>query len=232
MGETFRIMDRRVARRQREGIEHVGSKDVDQAGGLRERKRRQTREAIERAAITLVGEFGYGGVTVDAICARAGISQGTFFNYFPTKDAAIVGVGTFELKDEAVFAALDRYESPTLFHAVLSLFLDIVRGYDWDGDIAQMRIKLVKETPALMKLFLNNSFEYVEAFRASATAYLTSHEELRTCADTLDVADEASVAVSHALEAAKFALYQATKTPGASLMGADEVERILRSAIG
>ena len=171
-------------------------------------------------------------MTVDAICARAGISQGTFFNYFPTKDAAIVGVGTFELKDEAVFAALDRYESPTLFHAVLSLFLDIVRGYDWDGDIAQMRIKLVKETPALMKLFLNNSFEYVEAFRASATAYLASHEELRTCADTLDVADEASVAVSHALEAAKFALYQATKTPGASLMGADEVERILRSAIG
>ncbi|WP_139651461.1 TetR/AcrR family transcriptional regulator [Raoultibacter phocaeensis] len=200
--------------------------------GLRERKRRQTREAIERAAITLVGERGYAAVTVDDICARVGISQGTFFNYFPTKDAAIVGMGIFSLNDEAVFVALDRYMPATLFHAVLSLFLDIVRGFDWEGDIAKLRIELVKETPELMKLFLNNSFEYVDAFRASVAAYLAQHDELRACTDTLDAADEASAVVSHALEAAKFALYQATKRQGSALMSASEVEAVLRSLLG
>lgn len=210
----------------------MDSKKAEQTGGLRERKRRQTRDAIERAAIELVGEFGYGEVTVDAICSRAGISQGTFFNYFPTKDAAIVGIGTFDLKDEAIFAALDRFMPSTLFHAVLSLFLDIVRGYDWEDDIAKMRVGLVKDTPELMKLFLNNSFEYVEAFRSSAAAYLSLHQELRTRPDLLDVADEASMVVSHALEAAKFALYQSTKRPNAPLMSAQEVEAILRAAIG
>ena len=200
--------------------------------GLRERKRRRTRESIERAAITLVREFGYGGVTVDAICDRAEISQGTFFNYFPTKDAAIVGIGKFDLEDEAVFAALDRYMPDTFFHAVLSLFLDVVRSYDWDGDIARMRVELVKETPDLMKLFLNNSFEYVEAFRERAAAYLALHGELRTCAEVLDAADEAGLVVSHALEAAKFALYQATKDPQAKLPAAEDVEAILRAALG
>ena len=210
----------------------MGSKRDSKGEGLRERKRRQTREGIERAAIELVGERGYAEVTVDDICTRVGISQGTFFNYFPTKDAAIVGVGVFSLDDDAVFAALDRYMPSSLFHAVLSLFLDIVRGFDWEGDIAKMRMSLVKETPELMKLFLNNSFEYVEAFRASVAAYLAQHEELRARAEELDAPDEASVVVSHALEAAKFALYQATNKPGSPLMSAREVEEILRSVIG
>lgn len=210
----------------------MGSKGAEYGGGLRERKRRQTREAIEREAISLVSEFGYGEVTVDAICDRVGISQGTFFNYFPTKDAAIVGIGTFDVQDEAIFAALDRYMPATFFHAVLSLFLDIVRSFDWEGDIARMRVGLVKETPELMKLFLNNSFEYVEAFRTRAATYLALHEELRTCSETLDAADEASLVVSHALEAAKFALYQATKAPDAPLPSADEVEKTLRAMLG
>ena len=63
------------------------------AEGLRERKRRETRAAIERAAISLVDELGYDNVTVAMISERAVVSQGTFFNYFPTKDAAIVGLG-------------------------------------------------------------------------------------------------------------------------------------------
>lgn len=75
------------------------------AEGLRERKRRETRAAIERAAISLVDELGYDNVTVAMISERAVVSQGTFFNYFPTKDAAIVGLGLADLDAEAVHAA-------------------------------------------------------------------------------------------------------------------------------
>ena len=67
--------------------------DGGQSMGLRERKRRATRDAIERAAIALVSERGYDNVTVAQICELSSVSQGTFFNYFRTKDAAIVGIG-------------------------------------------------------------------------------------------------------------------------------------------
>ena len=40
------------------------------AEGLRERKRRETRAAIERAAISLVDELGYDNVTVAMISER------------------------------------------------------------------------------------------------------------------------------------------------------------------
>lgn len=53
--------------------------------------RADTTATIEHAAIELVLERGYTDVTVDMICAAAGVSQRTFFNHFKTKDAAILG---------------------------------------------------------------------------------------------------------------------------------------------
>lgn len=201
--------------------------NVEAPLGLREKKRRQTRDAIERAAITLVDERGYDGVTVEFICNRADISQGTFFNYFPTKDAAIVGIGVLDLDAEAVHAALDATMPATFFHAVLTLFLDTVGSYDWTSDIARMRVRLVKDTPELMRLFLNNTFEYVETFREIAGQYLAAHPELQACPDELTVQEEASIVVSQALEAAKFALYHATSTPDSSFPDAASVEAMM-----
>ena len=59
--------------------------------GLRERKRQATRRAIQLAAIDLVAEQGLDGTTVDEISRRADVSPRTFFNYFPSKEAAIIG---------------------------------------------------------------------------------------------------------------------------------------------
>jgi AcrR family transcriptional regulator len=59
--------------------------------GLRERKRQATRRAIQLAAIDLVAENGLEGTTVDEISRRADVSPRTFFNYFPSKEAAIIG---------------------------------------------------------------------------------------------------------------------------------------------
>lgn len=64
------------------------------AGGLRERKRRATLEAIERGAVDLALEHGYDTVTVEMICEVAMISQRTFFNYAGSKERAVLGVET------------------------------------------------------------------------------------------------------------------------------------------
>nr|WP_249667494.1 TetR/AcrR family transcriptional regulator [Cellulomonas fengjieae] len=59
--------------------------------GLRERKKLARREALIDATHRLVAEHGLDAVTVEAICEEAGVSTRTFFNYFETKDDAVLG---------------------------------------------------------------------------------------------------------------------------------------------
>lgn len=55
----------------------------------RERKKDETRERISQAAIQLFREKGFETATVDEIAARADVAKGTFFNYFPRKEAVL-----------------------------------------------------------------------------------------------------------------------------------------------
>jgi AcrR family transcriptional regulator len=54
--------------------------------GLRERKKRQTRDAIAQAAMTLFSEHGFDAVTVADVARAADVSEKTVFNYFPAKE--------------------------------------------------------------------------------------------------------------------------------------------------
>ncbi|MCU1482229.1 MAG: hypothetical protein JWQ19_3015 [Subtercola sp.] len=81
---------------------------------LRERKKRETRIAIHESALRLVAENGVEGASVDAICSEAGVSGRTFFNYYPTKFAAIVGIGVVQISDaqRAEFLRSDGENAP------------------------------------------------------------------------------------------------------------------------
>jgi AcrR family transcriptional regulator len=59
------------------------------AEGLRERKRRETRQRIAEVGQRLFLTRGYEGTTLDAIAAEADISRRAFFSYFKSKDDII-----------------------------------------------------------------------------------------------------------------------------------------------
>jgi AcrR family transcriptional regulator len=69
--------------------------------GLRERKKLQTRQAIHEAALHLIDEQGLEATTIDQICGAADVSSRTFFNYFPSKAAALLQLPDATISPEA-----------------------------------------------------------------------------------------------------------------------------------
>ena len=123
--------------------------------GLRERRRRQTSADIRGAAVRLVRERGFDKVTIDAICAEAGISVRTFFNYFPNKESAIV-YGPSDIPSELVeeFVAAGPASYSVVLDELIKLAAHHLRDMPPDRDQAETMLELAKTTPAMLAAFL------------------------------------------------------------------------------
>lgn len=81
------------------------------APGRRERRRAETRERLFRAAMQLFAERGFFETTTEEITEAADVGQGTFFNYFPTKQHVLTVLSEKQL--EKIMAARDEAEAGT-----------------------------------------------------------------------------------------------------------------------
>ncbi|TWP50741.1 TetR family transcriptional regulator [Lentzea tibetensis] len=115
--------------------------------GLRERKKAATRAALADAALTLCVEHGVDAVTVEQVATAAGVSLRTFFNYFASKEEAVVAgdmatagafVSAFAARPagEAVLVALGA-----ALHEVIPEHIELSRLH---------QLRTLRRTPSLL----------------------------------------------------------------------------------
>ncbi|WP_410216550.1 TetR/AcrR family transcriptional regulator [Paracoccus sp. (in: a-proteobacteria)] len=117
---------------------------------LRDRRRRETARDIQVAALGLSLRDGYCTATTDAIAAEAGISTRTFFNYYPNKQAAILGVPP--VLDAEAGAWIVTSNRPIL-NDILRLLNEMLMEDAPDRRILCMIGQLIDRTPELRPLF-------------------------------------------------------------------------------
>jgi AcrR family transcriptional regulator len=85
---------------------------MKKANLTRKQQAEQTRQKLFDTAMSLFDKRGYDRVTVDDICAKAGVSKGAFYNHFKSKDQVVLE--TFMQADnyyEQVFPMLEQEET-------------------------------------------------------------------------------------------------------------------------
>jgi AcrR family transcriptional regulator len=126
--------------------------------GRRDRKKLETRAALERAALTLVSERGLTGVTVEDIAEAVDVSSRTFFNYFPSKEDALIGRnrmigGDLGERLAAVPGVLPALEA---LHLILREQAEHVQDQrEW----WMLRLKVLDQNPSLMPALIAGGVE-------------------------------------------------------------------------
>lgn len=133
--------------------------DVDLAGNRRERKKLETRAALERAALRLFAEKGYEQTTVEEIADAADVAVRTFFRYFSSKQHILFGdvVQDRILRLRSDLAARRRDEPIlTSVRAVLEA-LQLVDAREQEEIL--LRLRLMERQPSLIQMYLRLNHE-------------------------------------------------------------------------
>ncbi|RAJ42686.1 TetR family transcriptional regulator [Kitasatospora sp. SolWspMP-SS2h] len=129
--------------------------------GLRERKKRRTRDALVDAAHRLFLCHGYGRTTVDEIASEVEVSQRTFFRYFANKEE--VALAVLAEAEEAFLEFLRARpagENPleAMRGAVREVWQAVDRGRD-SGPAALELFELIESTPTLLAAHLRHAIQ-------------------------------------------------------------------------
>lgn len=98
----------------------------ESALSTRDRRKAETARGLKDAARRLTIERGLHGYTIEELCDEVGVSRRTFFNYFASKENAVIGVPVDADESGAAerFAAACARGIPALVDDLVALHLD------------------------------------------------------------------------------------------------------------
>lgn len=121
---------------------------------LRERKARETQLGIERATLELALENGLANVTIEHIAERADISSRTFFNYFASKEDAVMG---YSLRDKEVDILENYPKHPTAagtYGDLRAFIIQLLGGQMAKDHMLAERMEVLTDNPHVMRRLL------------------------------------------------------------------------------
>ena len=107
---------------------------------LREKKKIETKNKIFEVSGRLFKEKGFENTTIDEITKEAEIGKGTFFNYFPTKEALLLYFA--EKKDELTYSLIES-ETAKSIHTkdkIKNLLVFLAESYETDKELTKLLI--------------------------------------------------------------------------------------------
>ena len=103
----------------------------------RERKKEETKERILQASFDLFRKHGVEATTVDQICDSADVAKGTFFNYFPHKEA-VFGFLAEHWVAEAERRVAEAFQNgPPTWEQARDIFIEFASYYEKDRELAK-----------------------------------------------------------------------------------------------
>lgn len=142
----------------------TGRTALPSALGLRERKRRQTRERLTRVAMALFLERGFKATTLDDIASAADISRRSFFHYFASKEDVV-----FAWQEEStaalIAAVAARPANESMLMAAENAISAMIRQLEPGEAMAMAQLK--RDNPALQA---RDQVKYEKLERALAEA--------------------------------------------------------------
>jgi AcrR family transcriptional regulator len=159
--------------------------------GLRERKKKATRDAIHHGAMRLFAAHGFAGTTIDQIAEEADVSRATVFSYFPTKEDIVFGEAP-----QAIAALADALREARSTVAVVRGWLRGLSG--WIEPELLLQRRLAEEVPAVgacrLRIFGGIERVVAEALERELGDRLTARLAASSLIAALGVAEDTAAA--------------------------------------
>jgi AcrR family transcriptional regulator len=195
----------------------------DAEPGLRERKRRATRLAIQQAALRIAVEGGLAAVTVDEISRRADVSPRTFFNYFPSKEQAILGDDPTLPADDALDAFVAGGPTGELLGDVGALLVHSARELIEERGLIEERQQVLRANPELFSQRMVSMKEF-QAELESVIARRLTHDDPVLAEDERILRRRARLASLVSLATLRHAWWEWSESPAESHL-VDDLQR-------
>lgn len=146
--------------------------------GLRERKKEQTRLSVERAILRLVLQKGYENVTIEEVCEEVGISRKTFFNYFSSKRAAVMGRSYIPDKAQ-LLEAIEAHPEHNYLDVIVRCVEHGLTANASTDEILELRQKVMLASPEIFFRTNKSSLVLQPGINEALREYLEKHPEKR-----------------------------------------------------
>jgi AcrR family transcriptional regulator len=122
---------------------------TETAGGLRAAHKERTRTALVGAALSQFAARGYAAVTVEDICAEAGVSPRTFFRYFATKEH-VLAAPVAAVLDTLGASLAAQPDSVSAWTALRRAALDAVSRVDEQAEVFLLASQVIRDNPGAL----------------------------------------------------------------------------------